>query len=979
MTVRPLSKYAQTACALLLLSVGSAERLSAQVDQKKPLTLRDYSAWRSIGDQQISGNGRWVAYTLQYTNVLPADEKPVLVLHDLENGRDVEIDNAHDGQFSRDSRWIVYEVDSIPAPRGSRASDPPDPSEDASGDSTEPTSTPPRIVLRNLATGQTRSWDRIQSVTFNHTSTHLLLSKRPASGGRGRGRGGGGGGGGGGGDDTSSRGADHLLHDLVDGTSLLLGSVSEAAFNRQGDLLAYGVDAESNEVNGLFLMELATDRMRPIDNDTLVYGSLEWSDDGDGIAALKGRPVDDKRERANTLVAFTNVRAAIDGGNTTPTTLDASAPGFPGAGFVISERAALSWSEDGSRVFFGVISQRPELDPKDAPSRDSVPNVDIWLSQDERIQSVQMIQAQRDLNFTFRHALDVASGRFIALTDSAIRQVEISPAGRWAVGLDNRAYIADTARARADIYRLDTATGERRLMLEGQLVGAHEFGISPDGRRFLYWDEDRYQAYDFETGESRTLPGGESGEFLNMEWDYVGPRPAYGVQGFASDGSGVIVRGRYDLWLLPFEGQTATNLTGGEGERSEIRFQLVQTEPIDIDAPRRVRTRSEFDLSGPVTLSAYGQWTKKAGFYQLDGGELNQMIFADARFGNPVRAEQADRMLLTRQTYEEFPDLQVSGLGFDDMTKISEANPQQSEFEWGHTVLIDYENRDGVRLQGVLALPNDYQEGERRPMIVSFYEKNSQNLHRYPAPRYMTGMGSLTVEAHSRGYITLLADVHFRTGSSHSDMLESVEAATQKVIDLGYADPDQIGVHGHSYGGEGAAYIGTVSKMFAAVGMGAGVTDLWSDFSQSWGWSYQVQGGSGQQGSSYYLFGQGRWGTTPFDDPERYRAESGITHVSEAVAPFLIMHGTADPTVAFSEGMNFYNALRYNGKEAIMLAYPEEGHGLRGLANRRDLTMRYFDFFDHHLKGEPAKKWMTDGVPYLEKRERRLGGVRIIS
>ncbi|HIC54227.1 MAG TPA: hypothetical protein EYO97_10380, partial [Gemmatimonadetes bacterium] len=228
MTVRPLSKYAQTACALLLLSVGSAERLSAQVDQKKPLTLRDYSAWRSIGDQQISGNGRWVAYTLQYTNVLPADEKPVLVLHDLENGRDVEIDNAHDGQFSRDSRWIVYEVDSIPAPRGSRASDPPDPSEDASGDSTEPTSTPPRIVLRNLATGQTRSWDRIQSVTFNHTSTHLLLSKRPASGGRGRGRGGGGGGGGGGGDDDSSRGADHLLHDLVDGTSLLLGSVSEA-------------------------------------------------------------------------------------------------------------------------------------------------------------------------------------------------------------------------------------------------------------------------------------------------------------------------------------------------------------------------------------------------------------------------------------------------------------------------------------------------------------------------------------------------------------------------------------------------------------------------------------------------------------------------------------------------------------------------------------------------------------------------------
>ena len=35
--------------------------------------------------------------------------------------------------------------------------------------------------------------------------------------------------------------------------------------------------------------------------------------------------------------------------------------------------------------------------------------------------------------------------------------------------------------------------------------------------------------------------------------------------------------------------------------------------------------------------------------------------------------------------------------------------------------------------------------------------------------------------------------------------------------------------------------------------MGAGVTDLFSDFSQSWGWSYQVTGGSGQNGNDYYL------------------------------------------------------------------------------------------------------------------------------
>jgi dipeptidyl aminopeptidase/acylaminoacyl peptidase len=227
------------------------------------------------------------------------------------------------------------------------------------------------------------------------------------------------------------------------------------------------------------------------------------------------------------------------------------------------------------------------------------------------------------------------------------------------------------------------------------------------------------------------------------------------------------------------------------------------------------------------------------------------------------------------------------------------------------------------------------------------------------------------MEAVSRGYITLIPDVEFHTGASHSDMLEAVEAATKKVIELGYADPKHIGINGHSYGGEGAAFIGTRSRLFAAVGMGAGVTDLTSDFNHPWGWSYQVQGRDGSNGYDYYMYGQGREGTNPWDDPELFKFESAMTHVREVTAPFLIMHGTADPTVSFQEGLGFYNALRFNNKNAVLLAYPGEGHGLRGLANRRDLTIRYFQFFDHYLRGAPAAKWMSEGVPFLEKDLRR--------
>ena len=228
------------------------------------------------------------------------------------------------------------------------------------------------------------------------------------------------------------------------------------------------------------------------------------------------------------------------------------------------------------------------------------------------------------------------------------------------------------------------------------------------------------------------------------------------------------------------------------------------------------------------------------------------------------------------------------------------------------------------------------------------------------------------MEAVSKGYITMLPDVHFRTGSSHSDMLECVEAATRKVIEMGYADPKRIGVTGHSYGGEGAAFIGTRSKMFAAVGMGAGVTDLFFDFNQNWGWSYHGDRRQRRQRRSTTTCtardaGASRRGTSPRCTCSSRRS----THAPEATAPFLIMHGTADPTVPFTNGLAIYNALRYNNKKAVLLAYPGEGHGLRGVANRKDLTVRFFEFFDHYLKGAPAPKWLTEGVPYLDKDKPR--------
>ena len=979
--------------ALTVIVVGSTPPLFAQT-AKKALTVDDYTKWRNINSSSISSDGLWVAYVLAQSNTLPADAKPVMHLLRLDTNQDVEIPNATAPAFSADGHWVAYQVDPSPGARGGRGR--------RGGAGAVPTSgantgantgrgnapvQPRRVELRNLTTGAVQSWQDMQSFTFAATSNYILLRRRaPITAGAGRG-----GAPAANADGESApnataapRGSDVILHDLVTGRDQLLGSVSEAAFNKAGDLLAYTVEATPRDGNGLLVIDLKSGRVNPIDNDARVYSRLTWNDTGNGLAVLKGLEVDKMRERDNMLLVYPDIHAALNSPEPIVAKLEpAKAVNFPKR-FVVSDRGALDWSGDGKRLFFGIKEQVPAPDTARRGGTDEVADVDVWNTKDDRIQSVQMTRADADRNFTYREAFDVGSARFVRMADSTMREVEVSQDGRWAVGRDTRQFVSDYKRPAADIYRVNTTTGERTLIEKGQLTGQNILGISPDGEYFLYWKNNKFEAYNLDAAASKTLGANAKVSFVDVLYDHPGPKPSYGIGGYTTDGKGFVANHDYDLYFVPFDGSAPTNLTNGAGTKSETRYRYAAILP-DTGAPggggfagggRGGAARAvKIDLAKPMTLTTYGEWTKKAGFSELANGKLREIVYDDASYSTPVKAANADKYLFTRQTFVEFPDLRVSDADFKNAKKISDANPQQAEYNWGHRILFDFKDKDGHRLQGILALPDDYKTGEKRPMLVNFYEKNSQNLNRYSAPSYLTGMGSSPIQAVSDGYITMLPDIYFHTGSSHSDMLNAVEAAVKKVIAMGYVDPKKIGINGHSYGGEGAAFIGTRSRLFAAVGMGAGVTDLYQDFSQNWGWAYQVPGGSGANGNDYYLYGQGRWGFSPWEKPNVYMFESALTHVPEVTAPFLIMHGTADPTVAFQNGLGFYNALRYNGKNAVLLAYPGEGHGLRGLANRRDLTVRYFQFFDHYLKGTVAPKWMTEGVPYLQKNAMEAGAV----
>ena len=772
--------------AMLLALVSAYALPGAQAPAKKALTVDDYTKWRSITDSAISGDGKWATYTLQLTNTIPAEAKPILHLRNLETNEDVTVQDATGGTFSADSKWIAYQVDPGAAERarrdrapssGSGSSGTTAPAVTPPADSAAPPSapapppaiapgtvppatapavpaTPPpapgvtpapaqpaapgsqpaapasagqgsgqgpstgsgqgrgsaastipprRVELRNLTDGTVQSWQDIGSFTFSPTSTHLILRRRapdapgagggrggaaggPGAGGPGGGPGGGGPGGGGaaagggrgsGDAPAGPRGLDVVLLDLRTGRHQLLGSVGDIAFNRTGSLLAYTVDAAVKDGNGLFVFDARTGRITPLDNDGKSYNRLAWNEDGTALAVLKGSDVEKMREKDNVLVAFPNVPECLDGeGAVTTVILDpAKADGFP-KGWIVSDRAPLAWSEDNARVFFGIKEQAPAPDTT-RKTTDETADVDVWNTADERIQSAQMIRAEQDRNFTFRQAFDVSAKRFVKLADETMRELDVAPDGKWAVGRDTRGYVHDHKRPAADFYRVNTSTGERTLIMKGLLTGSHTFGITPHGRQFLYWKDNRFQAYDLDAGTSRMLGNGGTAGFIDMEFDHPGPKPSYGIAGYSSDGKAVIAQHRYDLWLLPLDGSAPKSLTNGAGAKGDIRFRVVRTEPVDPTVHRATGPRGTFDLSRPLTVSAYGEWTKKAGFYTLADGQLKELVYEDASFSVPVKAAKADRFLFTRQTFVEYPDLRISGPGLTDSKKISDANPQQ--------------------------------------------------------------------------------------------------------------------------------------------------------------------------------------------------------------------------------------------------------------------------------------------------------------
>ena len=891
---------------------------SSTYAQDKVLQLEDYSQWKRIVSSQISPNGDWFTYGLR-----PNGGDDTLFVKKTSAATaefSYRIPYASAPSFSNDSKWVVYLIS---------------PSKKATKKLRKSRKKVFRTAeLRNLATGDSIRFKRASSMTFSEDGRFFAVSLQKTQS-----------------DKSKHKGQDLVLVDLTNMSTMNFGNVSDYAFSKNSNHLAYTVDAAEMVGNGLYVYDLKNKMLKSLDSDRKKYSRLTWDDErvlkkdwaskGTQIAVLKGEEDDALEQRNNTLIVVSSLNK-----NPVKTTLDTDkVSNFP-ENFVISEKGRLQFSNDGSFVLFGIKEQEKKM----KLDKDTIANLDVFHWNDETINSVQRRRANRNRNFTYWASFQPNNSVFTQLTDDSMRELLVSRNSSYAIGRDPKPYINDVnwGVSPADLYRVNLKTGKRDPMVK---LVKRSMGYSPNGKYYAVQKDSAIHVVDLNTNKLTNISKAAGIQFMNLDHPYPHEKPPYGLAGWTKDGTSIILNHKYDLWSLKLDGSSAENITKGMGDEQEIQFRYVY---LDFDQPY-------IDTKKPMLLRAYGEWTKKAGYYQLKMGKKpKQLLFDDYAFARIMKAKNADRVAFTKESFVEFPDYHVSNLAFKKPVRLTDANPQQADYKWGSKVLIDYTNSRGEKLQGTLTLPPEYEEGKKYPMVVYFYEKMSNRHHRYYMPTYDDRPHGSTYA--SNGYLFFQPDNVYQEGRPGTSSLDCITSATQKVIDLGYADPKRIGLQGHSWGGYQSSFILTQTDMFACVVTGAPPTDIESFYNN-------IYGNTGTNHNGIMEIGQVRMGrnVTPWNSREIYQRENPMFHADKIKVPFMILHGTADGAVDWTQGLEFYNATRRLGKEVIFLSYPGEPHHLRREANQKDFQLRMKQYFDHYLMDKEAPKWMIEGIPHLQK------------
>jgi dipeptidyl aminopeptidase/acylaminoacyl peptidase/thioredoxin-related protein len=615
-------------------------------------------------------------------------------------------------------------------------------------------------------------------------------------------------------------------------------------------------------------------------------------------------------------------------------------------------RARPQLNDDGSQVIFYTV---------DAPVTGSLSNTDkgveIWSYAALRL--ITELQDPMEPPVQYLFVINVGDKAALQITrQNEIIESSIS-AGEWFLIKERSgsAYERWKDEGKSSYYIVSRKTGERKFIKKVFFAGLpnsfEKLVLSPKGKWIIYYDSklNHFFSYEVITGIIRNITKGIPRSFIDSEVD----RPVASLVTqpvWLNDEKTLFLNDNYDLWSVDPTGQKSpVNITNGFGHRNKIKFRFMGETYVSIQ-------------EGTVLVDAFNDVTKENGYYlvhfykKTDPEKLTMGPFVySARIGrtwkmDPVKAKNANRYVIRRMSATEAPNLFVTS-DLKNFNPITEFDPQKS-VNWLTTELIKWTTRDGQLMSGIMYKPESFDSSKKYPVIMHFYERRSNELNEFKSAG-LTESGLNIPWFVSNGFIVVTPDIKYKSGEPGGSALNCVLSCARFISKNSWIDSTKIALQGHSWGAYQVNYIISKTNFFAAAAEVAGMSDLISD--------YDLLSHGGKPRSGWlYESGQSRMGKTLWQDTKGYINNSPVLFADKVTTPLLMMHNKNDWQVPWTQGLEWFMALRRLEKKVWMLQYDNGGHSVED-KDALDYTMRLTQFFNHYLKGEQAPKWMTSKTP----------------
>jgi len=539
-----------------------------------------------------------------------------------------------------------------------------------------------------------------------------------------------------------------------------------------------------------------------------------------------------------------------------------------------------------------------------------------------------------------------------------------------------------------DLVSIDANSGKAAPIVAGKRIGT--FLLSPDGSRIAYsvpthFEKPGSQQILFDLGTISIATNREQILGSNIRLDYDGASFSWSPDGSRiSFHTGGGEEKNFDCFVVEVESGTTRNVTtlppmasgrkssrplwDGQGHIYFLHQAALWRASVSQSKASEVARIPKREITQLISKGEDQMWItddarstmvvthdtsgKQDGFYSIDlaGGRSGQVLemgqcYTCANVDEPFFVTKDSRGLIYfAEDAEHESDLWMSDKSFQHPRRLTHVNPQLDKYRMGSPRVVNWLSDDGDLLQGALLLPVGYEEGRRYPLIVWVYggESLSDNFDHFG----FGGMGVFNMQLLStRGYAALFPDSPQRVGTPLLDLVKTVLPGVNRVIEMGIADPDRLGLMGHSNGGYGTlALIGQTKRFRAAIEMD-GIGNLLG--------AYGALDKSGAAfGTSNLENGQNALGGTPWNVRNRYIENSPIFYMDRVETPLLIIHGSEDRAVAPFLGDEVFVALRRLGKQVEYAKYQGEDHSplYWSYTNQSDLSHRIIEWFDRHLK-----------------------------